>query len=60
MIVTDPVCGMAIDPEEAEASTVHKGTTYYFCSEDCQKEFEEDPDAFAERAALNREGVDQT
>ncbi|KGN31447.1 Copper-transporting P-type ATPase [Knoellia sinensis KCTC 19936] len=45
-LVTDPVCGMQVDPETA-LSLEHDGTTYYFCSERCRDRFrEEGPDSF--------------
>jgi P-type Cu+ transporter len=37
--VTDPVCGMTIDPTSAAAHTEHEGTTYYFCSAACHDKF---------------------
>jgi len=45
-MVIDPVCGMRIDPDDAAATAVHGGTTYYFCSEACRELFVEDPAAF--------------
>ncbi len=39
MKVTDPVCGMTIDSEEAPAKVEHAGKTYYFCSESCRDQF---------------------
>lgn len=41
--VQDPVCGMMIEPDSAAARATHKGETFYFCSEDCQREFQADP-----------------
>ena len=38
--VQDPVCGMEIDPEEADYSTEHDGQTYYFCSQSCKDSFD--------------------
>ncbi|SFS87487.1 permease [Halostagnicola kamekurae] len=38
--VTDPVCGMEIDPNEADYSTEHDGRTYYFCSASCKESFD--------------------
>jgi Cu+-exporting ATPase len=43
----DPVCGMKVDPAEAAGSAVHEGTTYYFCSQNCLKQFEHDPGKYA-------------
>jgi len=45
-MVTDPVCGMRIDPDDAAATAEHEGTTYYFCSEACHEAFVEDPESF--------------
>ena len=41
--VTDPVCGMAIEPANAASSVEHEGTRYYFCSTHCASTFEKDP-----------------
>jgi adenylate cyclase len=38
-MVTDPVCGMRIDPDDAVASAEHDGTQYWFCSEACRDAF---------------------
>ncbi|WP_276272533.1 permease [Haloarcula litorea] len=38
--VQDPVCGMELDPDEADHSTEHDGGTYYFCSESCKDSFD--------------------
>lgn len=45
--VTDPVCAMKVEPADAAATAEHKGTTYYFCSDDCKEEFEGDPESYA-------------
>ncbi|WP_406695867.1 heavy metal translocating P-type ATPase [Singulisphaera sp. Ch08] len=41
--VTDPVCGMNIDPTTAAGKSEHAGKTYYFCSGSCKQKFESDP-----------------
>jgi Cu+-exporting ATPase len=41
--VTDPVCGMNIDPNSAAGSVQHGGKTYYFCSKHCLARFKEEP-----------------
>jgi YHS domain-containing protein len=43
--VTDPVCGMEVDPAGAAAAWEHEGTTYYFCSIGCFDRFRGDPQA---------------
>ena len=41
--VTDPVCGMNVEPAHAAASVEHQGNTYYFCSHGCRAAFTADP-----------------
>ena len=44
--VKDPVCGMEVDVKAAVAAGLtsdYKGTTYYFCSDDCKKKFDKEP-----------------
>ncbi|WP_232688751.1 permease [Halobacterium zhouii] len=36
----DPVCGMEVDPENADYSIEHDGQTYYFCSASCKDSFD--------------------
>ncbi|MBN2031276.1 heavy metal translocating P-type ATPase [bacterium] len=42
----DPVCGMNIKEEESVGSSMHKGNTYYFCSQGCKNQFDSDPDKY--------------
>lgn len=48
-IVTDPVCGMRIDPDDAAATAEHDGQRYWFCSEACRGAFVADPDPARDR-----------
>ena len=43
--VTDPVCGMQVDPNTA-LTLDHDGTTYHFCSDRCRDRFRHDPASF--------------
>lgn len=45
--VTDPVCGMQIDPEKAASKAEYQGQTYNFCSDDCKKAFQAEPSKYA-------------
>lgn len=47
MQVTDPVCGMTLDSENAAAREVWKGQTYYFCSESCRQKFRTAPERYS-------------
>src|SRR5438874_2091471 len=55
-MVTDPVCGMRIDSNDAVATVERDGATYYFCSEACGDAFLSDPASYAADAA---EGMDR-
>ena len=46
-MVTDPVCGMRIDPEDAVTTAEYDGKTYYFCSQACHDAFVADPVSYA-------------
>ncbi|GAA5518531.1 potassium-transporting ATPase ATP-binding subunit [Demequina sediminis] len=41
--VTDPVCGMSVDPATAAATREHDGVTFAFCSAHCAATFDADP-----------------
>jgi Cu+-exporting ATPase len=43
---TDPVCGMQVDDQTAAATSEYRGVDYYFCSKDCQHEFDQQPDRY--------------
>ena len=43
--VTDPVCGMTVDPATA-ISHQHAGIIHYFCAENCRGKFRADPDRY--------------
>jgi len=49
-VLTDPICGMTVDPQDCAGSFDYKGKTYYFCCEHCLEKFRADPEAYlAER-----------
>jgi P-type Cu+ transporter len=41
--ITDPVCGMTVDPTTAAATATHDGQTLFFCSPGCRDTFTADP-----------------
>jgi P-type Cu+ transporter len=49
-MTTDPVCGMKVDENRSEFHTQFAGKKYFFCSDECRKEFEAEPDAYVETA----------
>ncbi|RAI55228.1 heavy metal translocating P-type ATPase [Roseicella frigidaeris] len=42
-LVTDPVCGMKVDPATSKHRLQHGGQTFHFCSAGCRTKFEADP-----------------
>lgn len=50
-MTTDPVCGMKIDDKNPKAQTSYDGKNYSFCSEDCKRKFEQNPERYVENAA---------
>lgn len=58
--VTDPVCGMTVESESAAAQSTFQGRTYFFCSQECLRQFEADPARYSESATeLTAEGADK-
>lgn len=49
--VTDPVCGMSVDPAHAAGSFAFEGVTYYFCAVSCLDQFRADPNRYLHPAA---------
>ena len=50
MKVIDPVCGMSIESDKAQARETYHGRNYYFCSAQCQQSFQAEPAKFAVKA----------
>ena len=44
--VTDPVCKMEGNKNDTKLSSEYKGEKYYFCSQDCLKKFNEEPEKY--------------
>jgi Cu+-exporting ATPase len=45
----DPVCGVQVEHQNAAGLSEHKGTTYYFHSEECMSTFNQHPEQYAHR-----------
>lgn len=50
-LVTDPVCGMRIDPRTAAGTSDHQGKTVHFCAASCKRRFDADPAKYAHQPA---------
>lgn len=49
--VTDPVCGMKIDPRSAAGSSTHEGKTYWFCDKNEKAKFDKNPAAYVKKGS---------
>lgn len=52
----DPVCGMQVSEQNAAAKSQYQGETYYFCSQDCKEQFDQNPQQYA-RGQAQRSGA---
>src|SRR6266850_2432983 len=50
MTVTDPVCGMQVDPSAAAARVTHEGREFFFCTPTCRNKFVADPTKYSRPA----------
>ena len=44
--ISDPVCGMTVEPGRAAAKAEHEGRVYYFCSTHCHDKFIDEPERY--------------
>ncbi|MGH7259045.1 MAG: heavy metal translocating P-type ATPase [Nitrospiraceae bacterium] len=56
-MATDPICGMTVDPADAEGRYDHEGKTYVFCSQGCLNTFRTDPARYARMKPLAMAGM---
>ena len=47
----DPVCGMNVDENNSQYQTQYGGKKYNFCSDQCKKKFDQQPEQYARSAA---------
>jgi YHS domain-containing protein len=50
----DPVCGLEVSAKKASKenrATHYNGRTYYFCSEECKRQFEKNPSRFIKKTS---------
>ena len=45
-MVTDPVCGTMIDPDDCHYFSMHEGESYGFCCRGCMERFDANPSLF--------------
>lgn len=56
MPVIDPVCGMQVEPSQTPYKLIYRGKVYYFCSPQCKKAFQENPDYYLEHGPQGMPG----
>ena len=47
--VLDPVCGMTVEESKAAGRSGYAGQMFYFCSSNCQRNFELNPAVYVAR-----------
>ena len=50
-MVKDCVCGMQVDEKKPGATSVYKGTTYFFCGPACKQTFEKSPEKYTGKSS---------
>lgn len=52
----DPVCDVPVEKLTAAGMSEHRGTTYYFHSEECLSKFNQNPERYVQRLDEGRAG----
>jgi len=47
----DPVCGMKVEPSKATKMIEYEGRKIFFCSENCQNKFKNNPDKYTKEVS---------
>ncbi|MGE5610912.1 MAG: YHS domain-containing protein, partial [Bacillota bacterium] len=50
-LMTDPVCGMTVDPNKAQHTAEYEGRSFVFCSSSCYERFREEPSRYVHGSA---------
>lgn len=58
--MTDPICGMTVDPKSAAGSYEYNGQTYYFCSQHCLGKFKENPATYVKANQVQAGGKEHS
>jgi YHS domain-containing protein len=48
---TDPVCGMQVDDQKSTAKSQFQGPNYHFCSDECKRKFDQQPQQYASKSS---------
>jgi YHS domain-containing protein len=43
----DVICGMDVDPKTAAGKSEYQGREYFFCSQGCKRQFDQNPAQWA-------------
>jgi len=55
--ITDPVCGMTVEPTMTESYTKVGGKTYFFCGEGCRKSFVNNSEKYICPEPFKKKGI---
>ena len=48
----DPVCGMEAKEHPEADTSKYEGRTFYFCSDECKREFDNNPDRYSKEPEI--------
>ena len=48
--ITDPICWMDVDINSIASKSEYKGRVYFFCSMECKRAFDEEPDEYIDES----------
>lgn len=57
-VLTDPVCGMTVKPEDAYSQIEREGYVLYFCSKKCEDEFKKNPQQYLAKIGKTEPPID--
>lgn len=52
---TDPVCGMQVNDQNANYKSQFQGTNYTFCSAECKRKFDQQPEQYTGMAQSGKQ-----
>ncbi len=50
----DPVCKMEVDENGTKNTSTYEENTYYFCSTECKREFDDNPTKYANKSSRRK------
>jgi YHS domain-containing protein len=52
-VAIEPVCGMQVDEQQPAGKSDYQAKTYYFCSLECKRRFDQNPERYLDEVSAN-------